>query len=94
MEINAMIRAIVNNGIIQPLEPIPNNWRNGQEVVVDDTIELMQDDAQSIDKWLDDMDMLTAELNDAEEWREIEATLAESDRQQKALMRREMGLKQ
>ena len=35
---------------------------------------------------------LTAELNDSREWDQIEATLAEADRQAKESVRREMGI--
>jgi hypothetical protein len=31
-----MIRAVVQNGVILPLEPLPPNWTNGREVVVGD----------------------------------------------------------
>ena len=35
---------------------------------------------------------ITAELNDPREWEQMDAALAEADRQNKALIRREMGL--
>jgi hypothetical protein len=38
------------------------------------------------------MAALTAELNDSREWEQIEATLADADRQAKDSVRREMGL--
>ncbi len=31
-----MIRAVVQNGGIQPLEPLPSDWHDGREVVVGD----------------------------------------------------------
>jgi hypothetical protein len=31
-----MIRAVVQNGGIQPLEPLPPDWHDGREVVVGD----------------------------------------------------------
>jgi hypothetical protein len=87
-----MIRAVVKNGVIQPLEPLPPDWEDGREVVVDDVAELTSNGAADMDTWAEDMKALTAELNDPQEWNEIEATLAEADRQNKALVRREMGL--
>ncbi len=33
-----MIRAVVQNGVIQPLEPLPPDWRDGREVVVGDAV--------------------------------------------------------
>jgi hypothetical protein len=44
------------------------------------------------DHWRREMDALTAELDDTQEWEQIKAALAEADRQAKALVRREMGL--
>jgi hypothetical protein len=87
-----MIRAVISNGIIHPLEPLPADWQDGHEVVIDDLAEHSPSLAEDIDKWSADMKALTAELNDAKEWEEIEAALAEADRQNKALVRREMGL--
>ena len=31
-----MIRAVIKNGVIQPVEPLPTDWEDGREVVVDD----------------------------------------------------------
>jgi hypothetical protein len=87
-----MIRAVVRNGVIQPLEPLPPDWEDGREVVVDDLDDQSTNGAADIDTWAEDMKTLTAVLNDPKEWHEIEATLAEADRQNKALVRREMGL--
>jgi hypothetical protein len=86
-----MIRAVVKNGVIQPLEPLPADWKEGREVFVDDLAE-EPSDSDEFDRWSEDMKTLTAELNNPQEWQEIEAILAEADRQSKALVRREMGL--
>ncbi len=87
-----MIRAVVKNGIIQPLEPLPPNWQDGQEVVVNERAEQSATGAEDLERWSEEMRLLTAELDDPREWQEIEAALAEADRQSKALVRREMGL--
>jgi hypothetical protein len=31
-----MIRAIVQNGLIRPLEPLPEEWSEGRHVIVED----------------------------------------------------------
>ncbi|MBI3823006.1 MAG: hypothetical protein HY289_10060 [Planctomycetes bacterium] len=73
-----MIRAVVKNGMIQPLEPLPDAWTDGREVVVDaQEADLMNGIADG-DQWSSDMNALTAPLNDPAEWQEIEATLAEA----------------
>ena len=87
-----MIRAIVKNGVIQPLEPMPADWKEGREVVVDDLTEHPPSESDGFDNWLEDMKTLTAGLNNPQEWQEIEATLAEADRLNKDQVRREMGL--
>jgi hypothetical protein len=91
-EVDPMIRAVVKNGVIQPLEPLPADWNEGREVVVDNLPEERPSEPDEFDKWSEDMKTLTAELNNPQEWQEIEAALAEADRQNKALVRREMGL--
>ncbi len=88
----SMIQAVVKNGVIQPLEPLPPAWTDGRRVVVEDFEEPLPNGDEDFDRWSTDMKTLTAELNDPEEWREIEAALAEADRQSKSLVRREMGL--
>jgi hypothetical protein len=74
-----MIRAVVKNGVIQPLEPLPAEWKEGREVVVDDLAESLPSESDEFDKWSEDMKTLTAKLNNAQEWQEIEAALAEAD---------------
>jgi hypothetical protein len=87
-----MIRAVVKNGIIHPLEPLPHDWQEGREVMVQDRQPQPTNGTDDFDAWSEDMKTLTAELNDPQEWQEIEAALAEADCQSKALVRREMEL--
>jgi hypothetical protein len=86
-----MIRTVIRNGMVQPLEPLPADWNDGRQVVVEE-MEPCALEAGEVDRWSREMSELTAELNDAEEWQEIEAALAEADREAKAIVRREMGL--
>ncbi len=88
-----MIRAVVQNGMIQPLEPLPPNWADGREVVVGDLTDQPSKGVADVDTWAHDMDALTASLNDAGEWAELEVVLAEADRQSKASVRRDMELR-
>jgi hypothetical protein len=74
-----MIRAVVNKGFIQPLEPLPADWQDGHEVVVDDLEAQSPGRLDDIDTWFEDMKRLTSELNDPKEWQEIEAALAEAN---------------
>ena len=87
-----MIRAVVKSGMIQPLEPLPANWDDGREVVVDELDNGSANGPGELDVWSSDMNALTAGLTDPDEWREIETALTDADRQAKALVRREMRL--
>ena len=61
-------------------------------MVVDEPEKQPPNGNDEADQWSSDMNALTAILNDPAEWQEIEAALAEADRQAKAVVRREMGL--
>ena len=87
-----MIRAMIQNGVIQPLEPLPPNWTDGHEVVVGDLPDQPTNAVGAMDTWAQDMDRLTARLNDTQEWAALGTALAEADRQSKASVRRDMGL--
>jgi hypothetical protein len=91
-EVFYMIHAMVRNGLIQPLEPLPPEWKDGHEVVVQDPEAPSAKGADDLESWFEDMRKLTADLDNPVEWQQIEAVLAEADRQNKALVRREMGL--
>jgi hypothetical protein len=83
-----MIRAVVKNGVIQPTEPLPADWNEGCAVVVEE----LDETSDTLEQWVNDMNALTAELDDPEEWRKIESVLREADRQAKTRVRQEMGL--
>ena len=46
-----MIRAVVKDGVIQPLEPLPAEWKEGREVIVDDLAYSLQNESDEFDKW-------------------------------------------
>jgi hypothetical protein len=73
--------------VIQPIEPLPADWNDGRAVIVED----LEETADTLEKWTSDMDALTAELDNPEEWHRIESALAEADRQAKAQVRRVRG---
>lgn len=83
------IRAVVERGVIRPLEPVPPEWVEGAEV----SVELTDDPPLDAgDNWLQELDELAAAIYDPEDWARIEGTLAEADALAKQQMRREMGL--
>jgi len=84
-----MIRAMVQNGLIRPLDPLPLDWAEGRLVVVEDAESAVSDD---LDAWYQELKRLGPAQYDPGEREQVRATLAEADAQAKALVRRGMGL--
>jgi hypothetical protein len=83
-----MIRAVINNALIRPLEPLPAEWNDGREIVVEDAESSIFED---LDTWFRELqDLGTAEY-DSGEWERVQEVLREADEQAKAQVRREMG---
>lgn len=86
-----MIRAVLKDGVLHPVDPIPADWMPGQQFLVEESDHaiVISDD---IDQWLRDLNTQTAALFTAEEWSLIEKNLQSADQQAKDSVRREMGL--
>jgi len=84
-----MIRAVLKKGKIEPVDELPEHWREGQELIVDGGEP--SDDPADIKEWHDELVALSVQIP-AEDHERMAAALAEQDRQAKELMRREMGL--
>ena len=85
-----MPRAVVKNGLIVPVDPLPSEWTEGKEVWVQETLEVGENQAND-DHWLEDLNAMMAE-NDAEDFKKLEEALRDADRLAKDWVRREMGL--
>jgi hypothetical protein len=83
-----MIRAILKKGKIQPIDELPEHWREGQELIVEGCGP--SDDPADIKKWYEALVALSAQIP-PEDHQQMAAALAEHDREAKALMRRDMG---
>jgi hypothetical protein len=83
-----MIRAIVQNGLIRPLEPLPAAWIEGHPVIVEDTVAAPVED---LDAWYRELQALGPAVYDPGEWERVQTILIEADEQAKALVRHEMG---
>jgi len=81
------IKAVIQNGRIEPLEPLPTDWLEGQEVVVESEV---PQTASEIDQWSSDLEAAAARLPLEDHQRFIEA-LDEIERESKEAMRREWG---
>ena len=84
-----MIRAIVQNGQIHPLEPLPAEWIEGREVVVEDAESTSVEELEACYRELQSLGPAEYEPG---EWEHMQEVLNEADKQAKALVRREMGL--
>ena len=71
-----MIRAILKKGKIQPLDELPQHWRDGQELIVEDCEP--SDDPADIKKWHDELVALSAQIP-AEDHERMAAAVAEQD---------------
>jgi hypothetical protein len=84
-----MIRAVVENGLIRPVDPLPAEWSDGREVVVEDAESPGDLDLES---WFRDLQDLGPAQCDPGEWERVQEILHEADEQANAVVRREMGL--
>ena len=84
-----MIRAVVENGLIRPLDPMPAGWVEGHRVVVEDCDPRPVDD---IDAWYRKLQEMGPAQYEPGEWENVQSFMAEADQQAKDLVRREMGL--
>ena len=82
------IRAIVHNGSIQPLEPLPSDWAEGKELLVEDSTPAAVEDLHA---WSRDIDEAARQLPGLDHERFREA-LDEVEHQSKEATRREWGL--
>jgi hypothetical protein len=83
-----MIRAVVQNGLIRPLDPLPLDWDEGRLVVVEDAESTASDDLL---EWYQELTRLGPAQVDPGEREKIQAVMADADAQAKELVRREMG---
>ena len=84
------IRAILRNGQIQPLDPLPSDWADGQELLVEppDHVPMKAE----LEQWSRDVDEAAAQI-DPEEHERLRRALEEIERESKDATRREWGLK-
>ena len=85
-----MVRAILTAGRIQPVEPLPENWQDGQELSIDS---LSDDDAAvdqaEIQRWHQERLVLSASLAD-DDHQMMQDSLDKQRQAGKERMRREM----
>jgi hypothetical protein len=90
VEVPTMPNAVLQNGEIRPLEPLPPNWREGQRL----RIEAGDDDtpnADDIDRDFAQLEALCADSEPADE-EQLRRALGQIRQQSKEQVRRQMGL--
>lgn len=83
-----MIRAIVQNGMLQPLDPIPGSWGDGRELSVAVAEVVSETD---LDSWRLELEELVL-ANDSADFAQVQSLLSETDRLEKESMQRHMEL--
>lgn len=84
-----MVRAVLQDGLIRPLAPLPADWHDGQALVID--IDSMPTSTEEISAWAREIEEAAQEIPDEDHARFLES-LAEQRRASKELVRRQMGL--
>jgi hypothetical protein len=83
------IRAVLRNGHIEPTEPLPPSWGDGQELIVEEPASPATD--QELDDWGRELDTATSQILPADHERFHQA-LDEIEKESKDAVRREWGL--
>ena len=84
-----MPKAVLKNGVICPLEPLPPEWEDGRELLIESAEE--QDDDQDLDAWYHELEAMVAQ-NDPNDCVRVDENLRIADEQAKTLVRKQMGL--
>ena len=83
------IRAVLRNGRIQPVEPLPAAWSEGQELLIEEP-DLAPSQAE-LEEWSRDLEAAVARIP-AEEHERFARALEEIERESKEAVRRAWGL--
>ncbi len=83
------IKAILRDGRIQPIEPLPPDWAEGQELLIEEPE--LSERATEIQRWAKELEDSTAIPE--EEHDRLELALKEIERESKDTVRQEWGLK-
>lgn len=87
--VDMTIKAILRHGVIQPIEPLPPDWTDGQELVVEEPNPPRAD--TEISQWAKEMDAATAQIP-AEEHERFLKALDEIERESKEGVRKQWEL--
>ena len=80
------IKAVLRQGVIQPIEPLPPDWADGQELVVEGPKPARAD--AEIDQWARELDAAAAQIPAEEHDRFLQA-LDQIERESKEAVRKQ-----
>jgi hypothetical protein len=83
-----MVKAVLKKGVVCPVEPLPEEWTEGQELWIE---ERLDDNAENLDRWYRDLEAMVSQ-NDPEDFARVQAALKEAHELAKAQVREEMRL--
>ena len=83
------IKAILRDGVIQPVEPLPADWTDGQELIVEQPGSTAGE--SELRRWAEELETAAAKLP-ADEHDQFLQALDEIERQSKVEVGRERGL--
>lgn len=60
-----MPRAVLQKGVVYPVEPLPPEWRDGMEVTIESSPSsaASREAISTTDEWMDEVDALAAQLS-------------------------------
>jgi hypothetical protein len=88
-----MIKAVVTNGAILPRDPLPENWREGTEVIVEEfACDSAAEDPHPTDAWMDEVEAIALH-GDREDDQRLDAALGEIRHRDRELARMRLDLK-
>jgi hypothetical protein len=82
------IKAVLRHGVIEPVEPLPPAWADGQELLVEEPNDRRAE--ADINQWAQEMDAATAQIPADEHDRFLRA-IDEIEHESKEAVRKEWG---
>ena len=86
-----MLKAVLKNGVIYPVEALPPEWADGKELEVNDPSGSAASAASEADAWFSRMETLVADMSPEEDSR-LQEAIDKVRREAKERARRKLGL--
>ena len=87
-----MIRAVVENEAIKPIDPIPSHWIEGLELIVDRVEREDSSDPEDVERWCRELREAPVLKLSADEAAALDRAIMDQKEISKEFVRRQMGL--